>query len=103
MPIYDYKCQKCGNVFEVLQAKDIKTEKCPKCGQTAKKMMSSRVGFIFKGSGFYVNDYKKKSGGENKNEGKTDLKTDTKADTGKESKQGKTGGMQEKKGAKSAN
>ena len=59
MPIYDYKCSKCGHVFEILQNKVIDIEKCEKCGAKAKRVAANRVGFVFKGSGFYVNDYKK--------------------------------------------
>ncbi|OGF50977.1 MAG: hypothetical protein A2231_06370 [Candidatus Firestonebacteria bacterium RIFOXYA2_FULL_40_8] len=61
MPIYEYKCAKCGNLFEVLQNKNIKSEKCEKCGTKALRVPASRVGFVFKGSGFYVNDYGKKT------------------------------------------
>lgn len=60
MPIYEYKCGKCGKVFEVLQKTNKRTEKCIHCRGTAKKLVSSRVGLVFKGSGFYINDYKKK-------------------------------------------
>jgi putative FmdB family regulatory protein len=63
MPIYDYKCSKCGHVFEVLQTKNVSTEKCEKCGSKSKKQPAMRVGLVFKGSGFYVNDYGKKSSG----------------------------------------
>ncbi|GEM_PF-150139 len=66
MPIYDYKCSKCGHVFEVLQTKNINMEKCEKCGSKAKKLPAMRVGFVFKGSGFYVNDYGKKTDGTGK-------------------------------------
>ncbi len=60
MPIYEYRCKKCGNEFEELQNSNVKTMKCPKCRGTASKKMSA-AGFVFKGSGFYVNDYKNKS------------------------------------------
>ena len=60
MPIYEYRCKKCGNEFEELQSSNVKTMKCQKCGGSASKKMSA-AGFVFKGSGFYVNDYKNKS------------------------------------------
>jgi len=60
MPIYEYKCKKCGNIFEVLQSTNKIKEICPKCKGEAKKLMSSKVGFVFKGSGFYITDYKNK-------------------------------------------
>jgi len=71
MPIYEYKCDKCGHLFEVLQTKNKQSEKCEKCGAKAPKLPASRVGFVFKGSGFYVNDYKK-SGSSSGSTGKTE-------------------------------
>lgn len=62
MPTYDYKCENCGNEIEVFQSiKDAPITKCPKCGKdTLKKMISGGAGLIFKGSGFYLTDYKDK-------------------------------------------
>ena len=94
MPIYEYKCGKCGHVFEVLQSKNKQTEKCEKCGAKAPKLPASRVGFVFKGSGFYVNDYKKSSGADvqmSRCAGKTEDRGQ-KTDGGKEAqKSGSTG------------
>jgi putative FmdB family regulatory protein len=56
MPIYEYRCPKCG-VFEVTQRiteKPLQT--CPKCGEPVKKLISQNIGIIFKGPGFYVTD-----------------------------------------------
>ena len=62
MPTYDYKCNKCGNVFEVFQKiTDEPLQKCPDCSGNIKRLISGGAGIIFKGSGFYVNDYKKKN------------------------------------------
>jgi putative FmdB family regulatory protein len=61
MPTYEYKCKKCGNVFEVfhsMSAQPVKT--CPKCGGEVKKLIGSGAGTIFKGTGFYHTDYKNK-------------------------------------------
>lgn len=62
MPTYDYKCENCGNEIEVFQSiKDTPLTKCEKCGKdTLKKMVSGGAGLIFKGSGFYLTDYKDK-------------------------------------------
>ncbi|HRX15596.1 MAG TPA: zinc ribbon domain-containing protein [Spirochaetota bacterium] len=59
MPTYDYKCQDCGHVFEAFQSMSADPlEKCEKCGGTVKRIIGAGAGIIFKGSGFYVNDYK---------------------------------------------
>ncbi len=47
--------------------RDEPLKKCPKCGKTGvKRLIGGGAGLIFKGSGFYITDYKKKSGGESK-------------------------------------
>ena len=60
MPTYDYKCPKCGTVFERVQ-KITSSPKlpCPKCGATAQRVISGGHGLVFKGSGFYETDYKR--------------------------------------------
>ncbi|MCX6166054.1 MAG: zinc ribbon domain-containing protein [Ignavibacteriae bacterium] len=62
MPTYDYKCDSCNHTFEVMQSiKDEPLTKCPNCGKNKlKKQISSGAGFILKGSGFYLTDYKNK-------------------------------------------
>ena len=74
MPTYEYLCKKCGHEFEAFQSmieKPIK--KCPNCEGVVKRLISSGAGLIFKGSGFYINDYKKKEShpSGNTNHGKT--------------------------------
>ena len=60
MPMYDYKCESCGHRFEVFHKITESPEiHCPECGGAARKLVSGGVGIQFKGSGFYVNDYKK--------------------------------------------
>jgi putative FmdB family regulatory protein len=63
MPIYEYQCSNCGHHLEELQSiSEPPLEKCPKCGKnTLKKLIGSGAGLIFKGSGFYLTDYKKQS------------------------------------------
>ena len=63
MPIYEYQCSNCGHNLEELQSiSEPPLTKCPKCGKdTLKKLIGSGGGLIFKGSGFYLTDYKKKS------------------------------------------
>jgi putative FmdB family regulatory protein len=61
MPIYEYQCKKCHETTEVLQkAKDKPLEKCPKCGGPVAKRISSPA-IQFKGNGWYITDYAKKS------------------------------------------
>ena len=61
MPLYEYKCEKCGNQFEKIEKHSAPTtQKCPKCGAKAQRMISA-AGIQFKGSGWYVTDYKGKS------------------------------------------
>ena len=62
MPLYEYQCDSCGAVFERIQKfSDPPIEACPTCGGAVKKLVSSPA-FQFKGSGWYVTDYAKKSG-----------------------------------------
>jgi len=72
MPTYEYECPKCGNHFEQFQSmKDEPLKRCPKCKKLGlKRLIGGGAGLIFKGSGFYITDYKKttapKEGGEGK-------------------------------------
>ena len=70
MPTYEYICEKCGHEFEIFQpisARPLKT--CPEqfCSQKkwgrgrVKKKISAGAGLIFKGSGFYITDYRSKN------------------------------------------
>ena len=71
MPTYEYQCTKCKKKFEKLQKmNDIPLKKCPHCGGKAQRLISAGTGFIFKGSGFYITDYKKKPAKESKTEPK---------------------------------
>ena len=60
MPTYEYKCSACGHTFERFQsitADPIK--KCPECGKSkVKRLLGTGAGLIFKGSGFYITDYR---------------------------------------------
>jgi putative FmdB family regulatory protein len=60
MPIYEYKCPKCG-VVEVMQGiKEAPLKKCPNCKRKVERLMSS-TSFVLKGTGWYATDYAKKS------------------------------------------
>jgi putative FmdB family regulatory protein len=58
MPTYDYECPK-GHRFEVFQKMtDEPVAACPECGADAKRQISGGAGFLFKGEGFYITDYR---------------------------------------------
>ncbi len=57
MPIYEYRCTKCGHTFERMQKfSDPPVTKCPECKGKVEKLLSP-PGLLFKGSGWYVTDY----------------------------------------------
>jgi putative FmdB family regulatory protein len=61
MPLYEYQCKKCGHRFEKIQKfSDKPVKKCPQCGGPVEQMISAPA-VQFKGSGWYVTDYAKKS------------------------------------------
>ena len=62
MPTYEYECDACGHAFEELQRmSDPVIRKCPKCRKLkVRRLISGGAGVIFKGSGFYETDYKRK-------------------------------------------
>lgn len=74
MPTYEYRCGACGHAFERFQSmNDDPVRECPECGQdAAERMISSGAGLIFKGSGFYVTDYKRSSGESGQEAGASD-------------------------------
>ncbi len=63
MPTYDYRCNACGHTFEEFQMmSDRVMRKCPECGKLKlERLIGSGAGFVFKGSGYYVTDYRSKS------------------------------------------
>ena len=63
MPTYDYYCAACKHTFERFESiGDEGAKACPKCGKKkAKRRLGTGAGLIFKGSGFYVTDYKSKA------------------------------------------
>jgi putative FmdB family regulatory protein len=61
MPTYDYRCKK-GHVFELFHSmSDVKPKRCPKCRSLAQRIPGGGAGLLFKGSGFYITDYRSKS------------------------------------------
>jgi putative FmdB family regulatory protein len=84
MPTYDYECKACGKTFEVFQPiSEAPKKKCPACGKSRlERLIGPGAGFIFKGSGFYITDYRSQ-----------DYKEKAKAESGgaKEGKEGAAG------------
>ena len=61
MPTYEYQCQRCKKRHEASQSITAKPlAKCPKCGGRLKRLLGRGSGFLFKGSGFYITDYRSK-------------------------------------------
>lgn len=61
MPSYEYECTNCNYRFEQWQKiTEPPLETCPKCNGKVTRLISPNVAFVFKGSGFYITDYKQK-------------------------------------------
>ena len=63
MPLYEYQCESCNNRFEKIQKSynDPAPESCPKCGKGPVRKLISSPAIQFKGTGWYITDYAKKS------------------------------------------
>lgn len=60
MPTYEYECTKCGHHFELFQSiKDKPRRTCPQCRGRVNRLLGTGAGLLFKGSGFYITDYRK--------------------------------------------
>jgi putative FmdB family regulatory protein len=86
LPLYEYKCDKCAHQFEKIEKHNAPTtQKCPKCGGRAERMISA-AGIQFKGSGWYVTDYKGKNSGAMSAEGSGDGASGKSGDSSSDSK-----------------
>jgi putative FmdB family regulatory protein len=85
MPTYEYKCP-AGHAFEKFypSMNNQRRVKCPTCGKMAERQISGGTGLVFKGSGFYITDYKRAGSGNpesaegSKPESKPDAKPEAK-------------------------
>ena len=90
MPRYDYQCEACGHEFELRQSFSSEpVADCTECGGTSRRLIRA-VPVVFKGSGFYVNDYGKGSNGRSRSSsddssGKKDTSGSAKSDAKSES------------------
>lgn len=67
MPTYDYRCKACNHHFEAFQRmSDAPLSTCPECGGEVQRLITGGTGLIFKGSGFYITDYKDNGNGSHK-------------------------------------
>jgi putative FmdB family regulatory protein len=89
MPLYEYQCGQCGRFEVIRKFSDPPLVECPTCGKPIEKLLSSPA-IQFKGSGWYITDYARKSSGEGgksdggKSEGKGESKSEgTKSEGGK--------------------
>ncbi len=98
MPIYEYQCDRCSEIFEIFHKidEDCKVA-CPKCLGPVRKLISA-TNFVLKGSGFYVNDYPSES----RKEGKKKEKEGPKEASVKESPEKVTVKSEEKRAEKKA-
>ncbi|MDA1347548.1 MAG: FmdB family transcriptional regulator [Chloroflexi bacterium] len=85
MPRYDYECGVCHLVFELKQGFDAEpVTACPRCENSSRRLIHS-VPVVFKGSGFYVNDYGKGKSGAN---GGSESKSSSESESGSKSESG---------------
>lgn len=88
MPLYEYKCTKCGHRFEKIESMSASdTKKCPKCAGRAERQLAAPA-IQFKGTGWYVTDYagKKPAGASGEKSGDGAGEKGSKSDSSKESK-----------------
>jgi putative FmdB family regulatory protein len=102
MPIYEYRCEHCGDFEEMQRITDPPLARCPTCRRKVRRLISS-TSFHLKGSGWYVTDYPRAGAGngakkedtssgtsegksETKSEGKSETKSESKPETKSESK-----------------
>ena len=89
MPTYDYICNDCEKIYEYFQSmSDAPIRECPECKKNSlRRVISGGTGLIFKGSGFYLTDYKnKKSDNKKPKPGKSETNTKNKKTQSPENK-----------------
>ena len=80
MPTYDYICNDCGKMYEYFQSmSDAPIKECPECKKNSlRRVISGGTGLIFKGSGYYLTDYKNKKTQSSENKKSSKKKKDNK-------------------------
>lgn len=98
MPIYEYRCEQCGDFEQSQRISDPPLSRCPKCRRKVRRLISS-TSFQLKGSGWYITDYGRSgskngggkdkdagSGGESSSETKSESKAESKSEAKSETK-----------------
>jgi putative FmdB family regulatory protein len=82
MPTYTYICKDCGHKYDKLQSITTEPDKtCPQCSGEVERLIGGGIGIVFKGTGFYVTDYKKNSPNNDSKQNKSEKQTKTEAKT----------------------
>lgn len=106
MPIYEYECDKCGEIFEVFQKLSDPPPKKHSCGSRKVHRVMSRTSFVLKGTGWYITDYARKEKGhdgasgsnhKNKHSNDTPKSESPKTDSNKSEPSKSESGKKEKK------
>lgn len=98
MPTYTYQCKDCKHRYDVMQSmKEDPHTTCPECSGSIARLIGAGAGILFKGSGFYVTDYRKQND-RPKNEATTGSES-----KGSEAKSGETKSTTEKSGSNQKN
>ncbi len=94
MPIYEYRCEQCGDFEQSQRISDPPLSRCPKCRRKVRRLISN-TSFQLKGSGWYITDYgrsgsknggAKDAGGESSSESTSENKSESKSESKAESK-----------------
>ena len=86
MPTYEYECMRCGHEFELFQSiSEEPRKRCPQCRGKVQRKIGTGAGLLFKGSGFYITDYRSDSY-------KKAAKAESSSSSGKESKSDSSAG-----------
>jgi putative FmdB family regulatory protein len=92
MPTYSYRCPECGREYDKLQKiSDATLAKCPECDTPGERVITGGAGLVFKGSGFYITDYKRSGDAKPPGEGPKKESSPTKSKDASGSKDGSGG------------
>ena len=100
MPLYEYQCKKCHHRFEKIQTYSARhVKKCPECGGPIEQMISAPA-VQFKGTGWYVTDYAKKSSAPSSSSSSSDGDSGAKSDSASKNDSGSKSESDSKKDGK---